>query len=132
MARETSCAFSSKQITGFEIGLGPGYSAIMLLVATTEGKWNEGATLVEFDLGLEADQGDGYGPRKKIAHKYIQKVFEKRARFIFGNSDKTLPAFQKEGKKCDVIHIDGSHNKEGVITDLKSNTFTTSFSMGQF
>ena len=93
----------------------------MLLVATTEGKWNEGATLVEFDLGLEADQNDGYAPRKKIAHKYIQKVFGKRARFIFGNSDKTLPAFQKEGKKCDVIHIDGSHNKEGVITDLKSN-----------
>eukprot|EP00929_Paragymnodinium_shiwhaense_P062385 TRINITY_DN31148_c2_g1_i1.p1 TRINITY_DN31148_c2_g1~~TRINITY_DN31148_c2_g1_i1.p1 ORF type:complete len:336 (-),score=26.44 TRINITY_DN31148_c2_g1_i1:220-1227(-) len=75
-----------------EVGMGPGYSALMLLAATTtpfaageEPDWTRGAHFFEFDIGIQAR--DGYGIQKKAAHQYILDTFGPgRASFLFGDS----------------------------------------------
>ena len=42
-----------------EVGFGAGYSALMLLSATTSGPWKKGAKFVEFELSLNSNETSG-------------------------------------------------------------------------
>ena len=60
-------------ITICEIGMGPGYSSAMFLVATTSGDWKNGGILHQFDNGF--DSWSMYGPRKRTAFPFLNETF---------------------------------------------------------
>jgi len=106
-----------------EVGMGAGYSLLMFLIATTEGGWKNGATVYEFDIGL--DFPDDYGPRKKISYDYTNKMFGDRVRYIWGNTSETIPQFREDNPDfvCDIMHIDGDHSADGCTRDLYNMRF---------
>lgn len=131
-----------------DIGFGPGFSSILFLTATTSGDplttnspWQQGAAVVNFDLGLDEEK-DPYTPSKKVAYPHIYRTFgTSRFTSVTGESVSTIPAFAKAhpGFKCDVIHIDGNHEKDGVLGDIQvcrdhlaKNTTTLLFDDLQF
>jgi hypothetical protein len=87
-----------------EIGFNAGHSAELFLQANSEVK------VVSFDLGEHA-----YG---KAAKEYIDMKFPGRHEIIWGDSTKTVPAYQ--GEPFDLIFIDGGHTYAIALADLRN------------
>lgn len=86
---------------GFQVGVG----AITLITSV-----KHNVDYYGFDLGL-------------IYSKNIFKIISKHfsMNMIWGESEITVPAFYKTNhnfKKCDVIHIDGSHSQNTIYNDI--------------
>ena len=101
-----------------EIGIGPGYSALNFLVATTSGPWTEGAKLFQFDIGFK----HSYKKRKKIALEYFNKYFNGRIFQYWGDSSKVVKKFARNNTEfiCDIVHIDGAHTLNGLMEDIQA------------
>jgi predicted O-methyltransferase YrrM len=94
-----------------EIGFNAGHSAVLFLCA----HGNEPIDFTIFDLG---------------AHKYVKPCLEyvrsqwpsASIEYIEGDSTKTLPAFlaanQDKKGTYDVVHVDGGHDRDIVISDV--------------
>jgi hypothetical protein len=107
-----------------EIGFNAGHSALFWLVGGDKTK------LVSFDLG-----GNSYA---KPMGEYMQKTYVDRIKTVWGDSATTVPEFWQSVKtqsstsntnlanindelfNCDVIVIDGCHQTECVIRDVRN------------
>lgn len=105
-----------------EVGFGPGYSAILFLVASTdEHEQTKGGVIHEFTLDIE--KSGYYKESAACSKKLIHEVFgESRANFSFGQSADSAVSFRETHGSgfCDIIHIDGDHNYEGVRADIQN------------
>ena len=95
-----------------EIGFNAGHSALFWLIGSEKTK------LVSFDIA-------SWGYTKPMG-KYLQSIFPGRLETVWGDSRTTVPAFFQQkvktngGFACDVIVIDGSHNHDYVLADLRN------------
>jgi len=95
-----------------EIGMGNGHSSALWLTSTSsDASWKKGATFHLFDICRET-------PKKKqmYARRYLEKTFGDRFHLHCGDSAETVEAMKE--LRCDVVHIDGDHRKEGVLKDI--------------
>ena len=93
-----------------EIGFNAGHSALFWLIGSEKTK------LVSFDIA-------SWGYTKPMG-EYLQSVFPGRLETVWGDSRTTVPSFwqQKAGQifACDIVVIDGSHNHDYVLADLRN------------
>jgi hypothetical protein len=95
-----------------EIGFNAGHSALFWLVGSTKTK------LVSYDIA-------SWGYTKPMG-QYLQSTFPGRLETFWGDSLTTVPNFWKQKAaagdlfNCDVIVIDGSHNHDYVLADLRN------------
>lgn len=67
---------------------------------------------------------DGYVMTRKKAQRtqHLAKQnlapYREKARFLIGRSERLLPTLLAEGRRYDVIYIDGDHTGLGVATDM--------------
>lgn len=88
-----------------EIGFNAGSSADIILSN------NLNANLVSFDIGFH--------DYVSLAGKYINEKYPNRHTLIIGDSTKAIPVYETD-IKFDVIFIDGGHEYETVVADLKN------------
>lgn len=91
-----------------EIGFNAGHSALLFLLG------NPNATLTCFDLGQHA--------YSRPCAQYLQDLFPERLTVIWGDSRKTLPTYimnYLSQDKFDLVHIDGGHDTEVVLSDVR-------------
>lgn len=88
-----------------EIGFNAGSSADIILAN------NLNTNLVSFDIGFH--------DYISLAEKYINEKYPNRHKLIIGDSTKTIPEFETD-IKFDVIFIDGGHEYDTVIADLRN------------
>jgi hypothetical protein len=95
-----------------EIGFNAGHSAVTWLVASSAAN----VRLVSFDIGWH-----DYGRR---AAAYVERRFgAERFAVVWGDSRTTVPAYARQrgySFECDVVHIDGNHDYEYALADLRS------------
>lgn len=91
-----------------EIGFNGGHSAEIFL------KNNPTSTLLSFDLGCHQ--------YVCLAKQYMDVTFPRRHTLIMGNSIYTVPKYADDypDKKFDVIFVDGNHEYDVAIVDLKN------------
>lgn len=90
-----------------EIGFNAGHSALIFLHS------NPNSTLTCFDLG-------NHTYSKECAH-YLSQKFPNRLEMVWGDSRTTLPTYvmnHVHEAKFDLIHIDGGHTEEIVLSDV--------------
>jgi len=89
-----------------EIGFNGGHSSLLFLI-------NSSAKITSFDLGSNKYVDDG--------KNHIDKYYSSRHKLIKGNSLNTIPKFKLENnEKFDMIFIDGGHEYNTAIGDLKN------------
>ena len=95
-----------------EIGFNAGHSALFWLAASHK------TNLLSFDIGLHA--------YSKVMADYISSAYPGRFKIIWGSSTESVPKFVKEEQNsgstiaCDVIVVDGGHDYEVAIADLRN------------
>jgi hypothetical protein len=95
-------ASSAKNI--LEIGFNAGHSCILYLLA------NDYSKIQLFDLGCHT--------YAKHCFNYLDKMFPGRLSIIWGDTLTTLPML-KSDHKFDLIHIDGGHESDILLSDIK-------------
>ena len=91
-----------------DVGYNSGHIAVTLLSA------NKNVNVVSFDLGRNNCIS--------ISKKFIDTTFPKRHKLIIGNTMNTIPTYHKSHlkHKFDLIIIDGNHEYDFVINDIKN------------
>jgi len=90
-------------------------SALLLTATSDEASTRGGGPFHVFDcLGCFGNAG------KSTFKTYLEAVFPGRITLHDGLSSKTLPAFRRRNPetRCDIFHIDGSHERKDVVIDL--------------
>lgn len=90
-----------------EVGFNAGHSALLFLLH------NPNAHVTCFDLGNHS--------YSKLCYEYLESRFPNRLKIVWGNSLTTLPTYVMNHiheSKFDLIHIDGGHTREVVLSDL--------------
>jgi predicted O-methyltransferase YrrM len=90
----------------FEIGFNAGHSATIFLSSFPN------ANLLSFDIGEHS-----YIPTSK---EWIDCMFANRHTLVLGDSTQTVPAYDNQNVLYDVIFIDGGHDYEIAIQDLRN------------
>jgi predicted O-methyltransferase YrrM len=98
----------SPNINVMEIGFNAGHSAEIFL------KNNAQLTLTSFDLGCHE--------YVSVGKEYIDYIYPNRHTLILGDSTVTVPKFinDNNGKKFDIIFIDGGHEYHIAKADLEN------------
>ncbi|MGL5509683.1 MAG: glycosyltransferase, partial [Microcoleaceae cyanobacterium] len=99
-----SLAHISQQI--LEIGFNAGHSSLIMLLA------NPRAEITAFDIC--------WHEYTQLCFDYLVSVFPGRLKLIPGSSTETIPLYYQEHpqQKFDLLHIDGSHEKEIANSDF--------------
>ena len=99
-----SLARVSQQI--LEIGFNAGHSSLIMLLA------NPQAEITAFDIC--------WHKYTQLCFDYLAEVFPRRIKLIPGSSTETIPLYyqQHPQHKFDLLHIDGSHEKEIANSDF--------------
>lgn len=87
-----------------EIGFNGGHSCFLMLIANPISK------IQVFDLGLHS--------YVKLCYEYLSQQFPGRLSMILGDSAQTVKLYNPLHAKCDLIHIDGSHEIGGLVSDV--------------
>lgn len=95
-------------VSVLEIGFNGGHSSEIFL------KENLNTNVISFDISKH--------DYVKIGKEYIDIKYPNRHTLILGNSLETIPKYYKNNpnKKYDIIFIDGGHDYEIAISDLKN------------
>lgn len=110
-----------------EVGFGNGFSSTLFLTAGN-------ATMISFDLfpdeGVVHVRGKHdmqsfmqFMPKSQgAARKLINHLFPGRFTAYAGSSEFSIPAFVQNnpGYKCDLIYIDGCHEKDPTLNDIRN------------
>ncbi len=94
-----------------EVGFNGGHSAVAVLASTRN------VTVISFDSAE-------YGQHTRQNAAWVSRVWPERFRFVLGDSRQTLRSFATMVRNatepsCDVILVDGSHDEQPVLMDLR-------------
>lgn len=73
-------------------------------------------------LALCDDWGAHFGGTNRGSHAHIEKQLEGEniaVLWLDGKSSDLLPKIISQGRKFDLVHIDGDHSREGCLSDLR-------------